>query len=89
MPLNAALSKPHSPYLINLDDYKTELVAGLSKAWQLAQSEIKKAQRHQKKQHDEKAKDEPLLCMGGSRGGGFWGCNPPKWSESLYKMQYY
>ena len=26
--------------------------------------------------------------MGGSRGGGgFWGCNPPQWSESQYEMQ--
>ena len=58
LPLDAALSKPRNPYQIDLDDYKTELVAGLSKAWQLAQSEIKKAQKHQKKQHDKKAKDE-------------------------------
>ena len=21
--------------------------------------------------------------MGGSRGGGFWGCNPPKWSDTV------
>ena len=58
LPLDAALSKPHNPYQIDLDDYRIELVAGLSEAWQLAQSEIKKAQKHQKKQHDKKAKDE-------------------------------
>ena len=58
LPLDAALSKPRNPYQIDLDDYRIELVAGLSEAWQLAQSEIKKAQKHQKKQHDKKAKDE-------------------------------
>ena len=58
LPLDATLSKPRNPYQIDLDDYRIELVAGLSEAWQLAQSEIKKAQKHQKKQHDKKAKDE-------------------------------
>ncbi len=29
-----ALSRERSPYVLDLDDYKTELVAGLSRAWQ-------------------------------------------------------
>ena len=57
LPLDATLTKPHNPYQIDLDDYKIELVAGLSEAWRLAQAEIKKAQKRQKNQHDKKAKD--------------------------------
>ena len=38
------------------DDYKVELVKGLSTAWGVARSDIKKAQCYQKKQYDKRAK---------------------------------
>jgi len=36
----AALSHPLTCYQVDLDDYKAELVAGLSDAWELAQQNI-------------------------------------------------
>ena len=41
---------------MDCDDYKVELVRGLSEAWELARSEVSKAQHRQKQQYDKKAK---------------------------------
>ena len=48
LPVLEALSRERSPYVVDLDDYKTELVAGLSSAWQTAQECITDKQKHQK-----------------------------------------
>ena len=40
---------------VNLDDYKLRMVQSMNEAWNLAQSNLKKAQKKQKKQHDRNA----------------------------------
>ncbi len=47
------------------EDYQVELARGLSTAWEVARSEIGKAQKHQKKQYDHKAK--PVSYRKGER----------------------
>ena len=39
---------------MDADDYKTEMVCGMSEAWKLAQAQVRKAQSRQKTQHDQK-----------------------------------
>lgn len=56
LPTDTVLDTPPSPYLVDSDDYKVELARGLSSAWEVARSEIKKAQRHQKQQYDKRSK---------------------------------
>ena len=63
LPVLEALSCERSPYVVDLDDYKTELVAGLSSAWQIAQECITDKQKHQKSMYDRSAK-EPNLEVG-------------------------
>ena len=46
LPVLEALSRERSPYVVDLDDYKTELVAGLSSARQTDK------QKHQKSMYD-------------------------------------
>ena len=43
--------------MIDLDDYKTELVTSLSDAWKLASEHIKEAQQRQKRQYDRRSKE--------------------------------
>ena len=54
------LSKPTSPYLVDIEDYRTELVTKLSSAWTMAQEKIGKARQAQKEQYDRKAKESKL-----------------------------
>ena len=56
LPTGSVLNTPPSPYLVDCEDYQVELARGLSSAWATARSEIVKAQLHQKKQYDRKAK---------------------------------
>ncbi len=44
-PILDAFSHERIPYMINLDDYKTELMKGLNSAWTLAQDIIYLAQQ--------------------------------------------
>ena len=44
-PTDEALSCPTTPYVVDTDDYKSELVHGLSDAWKAAAQCIKTAQR--------------------------------------------
>ncbi len=60
LPTLAALSRERTPYMVNLDDYKTELLTGLNSAWTLAQDNIKIAQQWQKTTHDRTTKETPL-----------------------------
>ena len=57
LPLDTTLSQPSTPYMIDVDDYKTELVAGLSDAWKLAGEQVKLAQQRQKSQYDRKSQE--------------------------------
>ena len=40
LPTEAALSTPKSPYVVSIDDYKTELTTGLTESWKQARSNI-------------------------------------------------
>ena len=65
LPTETALTQPITPYMINIDDYKTKLlVTSMSDAWKIAQEHIKVAQTKQKTQYDRKSK-EPKFSVGG------------------------
>ena len=55
-PVEEALDCPTTAYMVDLDDYKSELVQGLTSAWKTAAECIKSAQKHQKTVYDRSAK---------------------------------
>ena len=63
LPTETALTQSRTPYMIDVDDYKTEMVTSLSDAWKIAQENIKVAQTKQKTQYDKKSK-EPTFSVG-------------------------
>jgi len=63
LPTLDALLRERTPYLVDLDDYKTELTTGMASAWKLAQENIATAQQRQKATYNRKAK-EPTLTVG-------------------------
>ena len=48
LPTKTALSRPTTPYQVDIQDYRTELVTHLSDAWNLAQGNIAKVQAKQR-----------------------------------------
>ena len=56
-PVEEALACPTTVYTLDVDDYKSELVRGLSDAWDAAKQSIKLAQEHQKANYNRHAKD--------------------------------
>ena len=54
-----------SPHVVDCEDYQTELVRGLATSWEVARSEVRKAQRRQKRQYDKRAK--PATYQEGTR----------------------
>ena len=60
LPTLDALSHARTPYMVDVDDYKTELLTGLNSAWKLAQDNIKIAQDRHKKTYDRSAKESTL-----------------------------
>ena len=54
--IDEALSCPSAPYVVDTDDYKSELVHGLSDAWKVAAQCIQTAQGRQKTAYDLRAK---------------------------------
>ena len=63
IPTVEALLAPSTPYTVDLDDYRSELVTGLSDAWKAVTENIKTAQCHQKRTYDRGA-SEPELKVG-------------------------
>ena len=57
LPLGEILSQPSTPYMVDIDDYRTELVSGLSDAWKLAGEQVKLAQQRQKFQYEKKSEE--------------------------------
>ncbi len=57
--LDALLREP-TPYMVDLDNYKTEILTGLNSAWTLAQDNIKITQQRQKATYDRTMKETPL-----------------------------
>ena len=70
LPFPASLTQPRTHYQVDIEDYRTELTTGLTEAWELARSHVKKAQKRQKKTNDRRAK--PSKCAVGT------GCLCPK-----------
>ena len=60
VPTEAALSTVRTAYQVDIDDYKSELVYGLSESWKIAQEQIKKAQKRQKRQYDHRARPKDI-----------------------------
>ena len=56
-PSEETLSCPSSVYIVDLDDYKSELVYGLSDAWRVSKENINSAQSHQNAVYDQRAKE--------------------------------
>ena len=56
IPCETMLSTTRTAYQVDIDDYKSELMFRLSKAWDLARKEIQKFQKKQKYQYDHHAK---------------------------------
>lgn len=63
LPTDEALDVQVDRRLVDIEDYKGEMTQRFSEAWRLAQTEIEKAQGHQKKVHDQKAR-QPDLRVG-------------------------
>ena len=63
LPTETVLSKPLSPYLVDVEDCRSELTTRMSTAWTIARERIEKSQQAQKKQYDRKAQ-EPQLIVG-------------------------
>ena len=60
LPTELGLESPSSPYQVDLEDYVTELLTGLSDAWALAKAQVEKAQQGQKHQYDRGTKKCPF-----------------------------
>ena len=45
IPCESTLSTTRTAYQVDIDDYKSELLHGLSEAWKLTRSEMQKSQR--------------------------------------------
>ena len=52
LPTDTAFTQPLTPYLVDVDDYKTELMVGLTESWKHARQCIGQAQAKQKKYYD-------------------------------------
>ena len=68
-----------TPYIVDLQDYRTELTSYLSDAWLLAKEHITHAQDKQKQECDKQAKESPvkvgdrvMVYMPGSVKGKAW-----------------
>ena len=60
IPTSTVLTYERSPYAVDTDDYKSELMANLSQAWKAARDNIKVAQAKQQTQYDKKSRDVNL-----------------------------
>ena len=56
-PTEVALSPSPKDRNVDVDDFKAELVTGLSTAWEAAHRNVERAQQKQKKYFDRRAKD--------------------------------
>ena len=63
LPTETILSKPISPYTVEVEDYRCDLTTRISQAWAIAKEKIGKAQKAQKVQYDKSAK-VPTLSVG-------------------------
>ena len=57
LPNDSILNHVASPYVVNVDDYKTAMTIALSEAWKTAQENIRSAQEKQKRNYDRYSKE--------------------------------
>ena len=57
LPTETAFTRPWSPYLVDIEDYRTELTVGLTESWKQAKQNVCKAQTKQKKYYDHRSKE--------------------------------
>ena len=60
LPTETVLSHVRSPYMVDVDDYKSDLLCSLSLAWKLAAENNQAAQNRQKKYYDRLANEVEL-----------------------------
>ena len=60
IPCDALLLTKRTPYQVDIDDYKSELVFGLAEAWRTAGEHIQRSQRKQKRKFDRHVKDRTV-----------------------------
>ena len=58
LPTGTLLEQSRTTYLVDLDDYKTELSINLKKARELALQSVKEAQEKQKEQYDRQSRTQ-------------------------------
>ena len=49
LPTETAFTWPWSPYLVGIEDYRTELTVGLTESWKQAKQNVCKAQKKKQK----------------------------------------
>ena len=64
IPTESTLDYQKSPYLVDCDDYKIELMDSLSEAWRVAKQNIASSQNRQKTQHDNRATKKVDMHVG-------------------------
>ena len=57
LPTDPLLVSEPDRHCVDVQDFRSELVMGISQAWKLARESIERAQKYQKSQHDKHAKD--------------------------------
>ena len=60
IPTETVLLQPKTAYQVDMDDYKSELIANMSDAWELAYKNIESAQSKQKVKYDKHSRTCPL-----------------------------
>ena len=60
LPTESVLSPIPNQNHVDVEDYKVMLTQKLSKAWELAQQNVKKAQHHNKQMHDRGTQDNDI-----------------------------
>ena len=60
LPIEDALTVPVDRRPVSVSDYKSDLQLRLTTAWELARTNINRAQKAQKKLHDKRAKEPPI-----------------------------
>ena len=60
LPTESSLCVPSPSYVVDVEDYRSELVKKLSRAWTIAREKIQEAQKVQKTQYDCGANESSL-----------------------------
>ena len=84
IPTDSVLAYSRSPYAVDLEDYKEDLLTEMSAAWKLASDNISKAQCAQKRAYDKKSKevdlrvgDRVMVLMPAEKQGKNWKLSRP------------